>query len=140
MQPLIQSEIEILNGGELALFRRGYISEHEIRHIKTVARFDEGNFRLAVGESLKEILGLEIVDHRRLLWANGEEIFADVAEFVELRFENRRTITQPFVLPDIPGAFLGSFILLDLDVVIDNEKQSLIVNPKTPHIAGTYLK
>ena len=136
---MIEAEVEIINGGELALLRRGYISEGEVRRVKTAASFDGGNFRIAVGEDLRELLGLEIVDRRRLLWASGEEIFAAVAEFIELRFENRRMTTQPFVLPDISNALLGSFILTDLDLITDGEK-TLLVNPKSPNRVRTYLK
>lgn len=137
---LIRSEIEIFNGGDFMLFRRGDVFENDVRRVRLTARFEAGNFRLIIGESLRTVLRLDIVDNRRLQRASGEENLSNVAEFVELKFENRRMTTQPFVLPDVSGAILGAFIINDLDVVIDFERQNLAVNPKSRLAARKYLK
>ncbi len=107
-----QIQIEILNGGKLCLLRRGYLSKKsEVNCIKIKASIETGKFRLIISKQVQQDLELEIVDRRRLIRANDEESLADVAEFVELRFENRKLTVEPFVLPKISNAILcKSFI------------------------------
>ncbi len=137
---MIQTEVEIINGGELSISRRGYLTEKDVRRVNVKSRFVQGNFRLAINESLRKLLGLEIIGKRHLTDHRGNDVFAEFAEFVELRLANRRTIVEPFILPNETYPLLGSFILQDLDVIIDEESQSLIVPPERPFFAQTYLK
>jgi hypothetical protein len=103
-----QPKIEISHGGKMCLLRRGYLSEKtEVNRVEIKARFETGKFRLIISEKVQKDLELEIIDRRRLIRANDEEFLADVAEFVELRIENRSITVEPFVLPEISGAILG---------------------------------
>ena len=96
----------------MCLLRRGYLAEKkEVNRVEIKARFETGKFRLIISKQVQQDLELEIISQRRLIRANDEEFLADVAEFVELRFENRSITVEPFVLSEISGAILcKSFI------------------------------
>ncbi len=136
----IYAEIELINGGDLALLRHGDNLPAGIRHLRVNARVDGGAYMLTFNETVKAKLDLLVVHERIVKRADESEITVEIVGPVEIRFENRSTTMNTMILPDIEEIWLGSIPLSDLDVVIDAEQQKLIVNPAHPDMAQKHLK
>jgi clan AA aspartic protease len=137
---LIRTNIELLNYNDISAFKKGDISKDHIRKITVEALVDSGAYMLCINENIYHQLGLDIVDTRPAILADGGIRDLEVAAPIELRFENRRTLTQGLILPGDSQVLLGSIPMEDLDVLIDPKNQKLIVNPASPNYATTILK
>ena len=62
---LIYAEIEIINGGDLELVRRGYIDQDEIKRMWVTALVDTGSYMLAINQNIQEQLQLPVVEKER---------------------------------------------------------------------------
>ena len=80
---------------------------------------------LCINENISHQLGLEIVDTRPAILADGSIRDLDIAGPIEIRFENHRTITQAAILPGDSQPLLGSIPMEDMDVIIDAIVKSL---------------
>lgn len=129
---LVHAAIKLINGDDLALVRRGYMQEGEVRSSDVRALVDSGAYMLAINEVLKTQLGLEVVEKRPAELADGTVIDLEVVGPVEVRFKNRQTTVRAMVLPGDAEVLLGAIPMEDMDVLIDPKKQELIVNPQHP--------
>ena len=59
---------------------------------------------------------------------------------VELKFKNRRTMTNAMVLPGDNEVLLGAIPLEDMDVLIHTQRHELIVNPDHSYFAQMKIK
>ncbi|UCH98139.1 MAG: clan AA aspartic protease [Candidatus Aminicenantes bacterium] len=137
---LVHAEIELINGADLVLFRKGYIKEKDIKHMKVTALVDSGAYMLAINENVKVQLDLTKVDVQMAELADGQKKKLDVVGPVEIRFENRRANVDAIVLPGDSKILLGVIPMEDMDVVVDPKQQKLIVNPESPYLAKKSLK
>ncbi len=137
---LVHADIELINGADLVLFRKGYIKEKDIKHMKVTALVDTGAYMLAVNENVKVQLDLTRVDTQMAELADGQKKKLDVVGPVEIRFENRRANVDAIVLPGDSKILLGAIPMEDMDVVVDPRQQKLIVNPESPYLAKKSLK
>ena len=137
---LVYADIEIINSDDLALFKRKYIKEDEVKKIKVKALVDSGAYMMAINENIKTQLDLRKVDEKLAEFANGKKEKLEVVGPVEIHFENRKTVCFAMVLPGDNEVLLGSIPMEDMDVVINPKKQQLIVNPETPYIPKMSLK
>lgn len=137
---LIYAEIELINGVDFFSTKKHEIGEEELRRITVTMLVDTGSYMLMINENIQEVLQLPVVERRRGVLANGQVVVCDVVSPVELRFKNRRTTCQAMVMPGDAEPLLGAIPLEDLDVVINAQRQELIVNPEYPDMASTYLK
>ena len=137
---LVYAEIEIINGDDLALNRRGMLPEDGIRRVKTKALVDSGALDLVINEEVQEQLNLPVL-HQRTVWlADETQREVDMVGPVEVRFENRSTIVKVVVLPGAEQVLLGAIPLEGLDVFIDPVQERLVVNPRSPDIATSQIK
>jgi clan AA aspartic protease len=137
---LVYAEIELISGDDLALHRRGFLPEDEIKRIRVNALVDSGAYMLVVSEHIRQQLDLAVIEEQLFRLADDSERRAKVVGPVEVRFENRRASVDAVVLPGAEEVLLGSIPMEDLDVVIDPKQQRLIVNPESPYIATKHLK
>ena len=137
---LIYADIELINSDDLALLRRGYIGEDQVKKIIVKALVDSGAYMLAINENLRYQLGLPQLDQQIAELADGSKIKLDIVVPVDLRFENRATTCRAMVLPGDSEILLGSIPMEDMDLLIDPKRQRLIVNPETPYLAKKPLK
>ena len=137
---LIYAEIELINGGDIALARHGYIGKDEVKRIRVTALVNTGSYMLAINENIQEQLQLPVVETRKAQLANGDIVQCDVVAPVELRFKNRQTTCRAMVLPADSEVLLGSIPLEDMDVLIHPLRQELIVNPDHPYFAQMKMK
>ena len=137
---LVHANIEIINGDDLALVRRGYLREDKVKKIQVNALVDTGAYMLAINENLKIQLDLHKVDEQEAELADGTLKRLDVVGPVEIKFKNRRCSCDAMVLPGKSQILLGAIPMEDMDILVDPKKQELIVNPQSPYIAKKSLK
>lgn len=137
---LVYAEIELINGDDIALARRHYIGEEEIKRMHVSALVDTGSYMLCINENIQEQLQLPVVEKRKAQLADGSIAEYDVVAPVELRFKNRRSTCSAMVLPGDSEPLLGAIPLEDMDVLIHPLRQELIVNPNHPYFAQMKLK
>ena len=135
---LVYAEIELVNGDDLSLHRRGFLSEAEIRTVRTRALVDSGAYDLVINEEVKEQLGLTVIDRRTGRLADERDLELDMVGPVEVRFETRSTIVKALVLPATSEVLLGAIPLEGLDVIVDPVRERLLVNP--PETTNTYIR
>src|SRR5438045_8302799 len=58
----VYAEIELISGDDLALHRRGFLSEDKIKRIKVNALADSGSYILVISEHLRDQLDLPIIE------------------------------------------------------------------------------
>lgn len=137
---LVYAEIELINAEDLALARKFYIGEDEIKRMPVIGLVDTGSYMLCINESIQAQMQFPIMEKRIGQMANGERIECDVVSQVELRFKNRRTICNAMILPGDSEVLIGAIPLEDMDVLIHPLRQELIVNPEHPYFAQMKLK
>jgi clan AA aspartic protease len=137
---LVYAEIELINAEDLALSRKFYIGEDEIKRMRVTGLVDTGSYMLCINESIQAQMQFPVMEKRIGQMANGERIECDVVSQVELRFKNRRTICNAMILPGDSEVLIGAIPLEDMDVLIHPLRQELIVNPDHPYFAQMKLK
>lgn len=137
---LVHAEIEIINGGDLELARRGYIDKDEVKRMYVTMLVDTGSFMLAINESIQEQLQLPVVEKKKAVLADGSIVECDVVAPVEIRFKNRRSNCSAMVLPGNSEPLLGAIPMEEMDVLIHPLRQELIVNPEHPFFAQLSMK
>jgi clan AA aspartic protease len=95
---------------------------------------------LTINDSLKEQLGLDVKETRTVQTADGRIMKLEVVGPIEVRFKNRRSLTQALVMPGENEVLLGAIPMEDMDVVIHPSRQELIVHPDHPYLAQMKLK
>lgn len=137
---LVYADIELINGGDLELARRGYIDKDDVKRMRINALVYTGSYMLAINENIQEQLQLPVVEKRKAQLANGHIVECDVVAPVEIRFKNRRSACSAMVLPGDAEPLLGARPLEDMDVLIHPLRQELIVNPDHPYFAQMKMK
>ena len=87
---LIRTQLELVNGDDLALVRRKKLPVEDIRKMTVTAQVDSGAMMLAINESICQQLGLLKVDARLAELADGSVKTYDVVGPVEVRIPHRR--------------------------------------------------
>lgn len=129
---MVYADIELLNGEDLVMSRRHIIGEEEIRRFPVNIMVDTGAYYLCINETIRESLGVPIIETRKGQLADGRIVEYEVAGPVEIKFKNRRCNVDAMILPGDAQPLLGAIPLEDLDVLIDPLRQELIVNPASP--------
>jgi clan AA aspartic protease len=137
---LTYADIELISTDDIALVRGGFLPSDQIRQANVTALVDSGALMLSISRTVRDQLGLFTVGDCDVEVADGSIISVDLVGPVEVRFENRRTITEAVVMPEGDEVLLGVIPMEGLDVLIDPKQQKLVVNPKSPGKARVFLK
>jgi clan AA aspartic protease len=137
---LIYADIELISGDDLALYRRGFITDDQIKRMKVSVLVDSGAYMLVINDHIKGQLDLPVLEEQTARLDDETEIRVEVAGPVEVRFENRSTTVRAMVFPGNAEPLLGVIAMEDMDVVVDPKQQRLIVNPENPYIARKSVK
>jgi len=132
----VKANITILNGVDLGLSKAGKLAEGEIRQVFVEALVDSGAFTLCINKEVQEALDLPILYSKPCRAAAGKYGFYDVAGPVEIRFDNRYTICEAVVSPDLHTVLLGVIPLEGMDVIINPNTERLEINPEHPEAGG----
>ena len=134
----VRAEIELTNEEDIALNRRGYLPDDEIRKVTTRALVDSGFYDLILNQEIQNRLQLPVLGKRTAKLADETIIEVDIVGPVEVRFETRATTVRALVLPDTEEVLLGAIPLEGLDVIIDPLRERLFVNP--PESTNAFIK
>lgn len=137
---LVYATIELINSDDLALQRRGYMAEDQVRRMMVETLVDSGAESLAINENIKVQLGLQGIDTRAAQLADGTMLQLEVVGPVDIRFANRSTTTRAMVLPGNAEPLLGAIPMEDMDVIINPKQGRLTVNPEHPYMVQHSLK
>lgn len=137
---LVYAKVELINGDDLALNRRGYMEENEVRSMEVVFLVDTGAYMLTINNTIREQLGLSTLETRPAELANGDVIQCDVVGPIELRYANRRPTQCAMVLPGDAEPLFGAIPMEDMDLVVEPRTQRLLVNPEHPLAPQMSLK
>ncbi len=137
---LIRTQLELVNGGDLELARRGKLPVQDVRKMNVTALVDSGAMMLAINESICQQLGLFKVDERLAELADGSVRPYDVVGPIEVRIPHRRCNVDAMVLPGDSEVLLGAIPMEDMDLVIEPKSQTVQVNPAMPYISKKPLK
>lgn len=130
---MVFANVELLNGGDVELNRRNYISEDEVRQLNLSIMVDSGAIMLTINEEIRQALGLSIIDHRVSQLADGRRINLPVAGYVEVRFEGRICVTNALVLPEDSEPLLGAIPMEEMDLWISPARNLLTaIHPEGP--------
>ena len=136
---IVYATIELVSSDDLALVRRGYLPEDQVKRVCVTARVDSGATMLAIPELIKKQLDLQQVGELEAELADGSSIPLEVVGPVEVRFENRRTSVEALVVPDQTTVLLGAIPMEGMDVLVDPKRERLVVNPVSPDVARMLL-
>jgi clan AA aspartic protease len=137
---LVRASIQLSNSSDISLSEGGFLKETEIRRMTVDALVDTGSIMLAINETIKTQLGLKVRDRRTAQLADGTVREMEIVGPVEVRFENRMSITNAMVLPGNQEVLLGAIPMEEMDVLVHPAMQKLIVNPEHPNKPQMVLK
>lgn len=135
---LVYAELSLANAEDIGLARKGFIKEDQIRRIKVNSMVDSGAYMMVIPEHIKIQLGLEQVDQREIELADGTIHICDVVGPIEIRFANRKAVSNAFVMGN--EVLLGAIPMEELDVIINTREQKLVVNPENPTMPKMKIK
>lgn len=136
----IYATIRLINTRDVVLADAKAMDKAAIRSLELSILVNSGAYNLAINETIKEQLGLPIIDEQVFELANGQQEKYPIVGPVDIQFENRATTTRAVLLPGDNEPLLGQIPLEDMDVVLLPREEKMIVNPKTPLIARKELK
>ncbi len=136
---LIYAEIELINSADILFAKKHYIGKEEVKRIKVNALVDSGAMMLTINDSIREQLGLDVEEQRTVQTADGRIMKLDVVGPIEVRFKNRRSVTQALVMPGDQEVLLGAIPMEEMDVLIHPARQELIIHPDHPYWAQMKL-
>lgn len=137
---LVYADIELINGEDIVLARRGYIGDDEIKSIHVSMLVDTDSVYMCINESIQEQLKLPVLEQRKGQLANGHIVEYNVVGPLEVKFKNRRCTVNAMVLPGDNEPLLGAIALEDMDVLVHPQRQELVINPEHPYFAQMKLK
>lgn len=137
---LIRTQLELVNGGDLALVRRGMLPVEDVRKMNVTALVDSGAMMLAINENICQQLGLLKVEERLAELADGSVQSFDVVGPIEVRIPHRRCSVDALVLPGDSEVLLGVIPMEDMGLIIEPRSQTVQINPTVPYISMKSLK
>jgi clan AA aspartic protease len=120
-----KTEIALRNEVDIALCKRGYIAEDQIRQVTVDAIVDTRAITLALTEALCRKLGLDIAGERMVRTADGKHP-CTVTRPVEVRWKNRETSCEALVIPGLETPLLGAIPLEGMDLIVNPVAQELV--------------
>jgi clan AA aspartic protease len=137
---LVYADIEIVSAEDLALARRGYIKEENVKSEKVRALVDSGAYMMCINEHIQAQLDLAKVSSMEAELADGTIRIVDVVGPIVINFSNRTTSCNAAVLPGESEVLLGAIPMEDLDVVIDPKLQTITLPKDRPYLAKKTIK
>ncbi len=137
---LIYADLELVSADDVALIRKGYIKQEELKKENVRALVDSGAYMMCINEHIQSQLDLAHVRNTEVEFADGKIQIVPVVGPLIINFANRTTSCNAIVLPGKSEVLLGAIPMEDLDVVLNPLKQTIEVNPESPYIGKTIVK
>ena len=137
---MVYADIELINGDDLALVRKHYIGEDEIKRMHINMLADSGAYMMCINEDIQATLQLPFIEQRSAVMANGSVETFDTVGPIMVKFKNRTAMCNAYVLKGSNEPLLGAIPMEEMDVLIHPLRQELIVIPEHPDYAVLKLK
>jgi clan AA aspartic protease len=137
---LVYADIELINVDDQALAKRHFLDKEDVKKINVTMLVDSGAYNLCINEVIQEQLDLSFVEKRKAQMVDGSTVEFDVVGPILLKFKNRQTVCNAFVLAGDSEPLLGAIPMEDLDVIIHPTRNEMMVNPDHPNYAQMKLK
>ena len=134
---LIYADIELLNVEDLVLARRNFLDVDDIKRIHLNMLVDTGSYLMAINENIQSILHLPFIERRTIYLANDQEDQYDIVGPVEVRFANRKSVCNAYVLPGGSPPLLGAIPMEDMGIIINPQRQELDIIQEPFHRLNT---
>ena len=136
----IYAEIQLTNEDDLAVSRRGYLPEEEVKRVTCRALVDSGAWDLVINEDVQKRLNLPVIERTVVKMADETWLDVEIVGPVEVRFEDHFTIANAVVLPGTSEVLLGAYPLRGLDAFIDAKRERLLVHPDSLDNPKSYIR
>jgi len=123
---LVYTDITLKNATDVGNVRRGIMKEPDIHQTTVKAMVDTDCFTLVIPESVRQELGLDVIEEYDVTLANETTETCKVTEPVEIHWKNRSTAAQAKVMPNAKEVILGSISLLGMDLIVDPAWQTVM--------------
>ena len=117
------------------------ISNPVIQNLKVLevtALVDSGATYFCIPEHISVQLGLEELEKREVILADGSSKLVSYVGPIKIEFENRSCFVGALVMGD--QTLLGAIPMEDMDLVIHPKLLKISVNPNSPNIASGLAK
>jgi clan AA aspartic protease len=126
---LVFTDITLKNAVDVSVAASGTVKDHTIRQAAVRALVDTGAWTLVINETMREKLGLRILETTTGTLADGTKGEYCLAGPVEVSWKNRRTNCDALVLPNADETLLGAIPL---------EAMDLMIHPRTEEVVGVH--
>lgn len=112
--------------------------EPDLQRLNVRSLADTGALHLYIPQHVALQLKLAELQKREVVTADGKKMLCPYVGPVEVTFAGRSCFTGAIVLGD--EVLLGAVPMEDMDIIIEPEKRSVIVNPLSPNIPMSMVK
>jgi len=133
---LIHAEIDLINGNDKELIRRGHMDPDEMRKIRVLALVDSGALHMAINENIQEVLQLPVIGKEKTQLASGQVVQYDIVGPLEVRFGEYTAYCSAVVLPGEAEPLLGAIPMEAMNVIIHPSRQELVHSSKPVMMVG----
>jgi clan AA aspartic protease len=122
----VYAELTLRNADDLALSKRGYLKEEDIRTATVTSLVDTGAYTLMLDEETYHKLGLDNTGEQSIRIANGERLLCPVTGPVEINWKDRQSVMRAVLVPGLPKILLGLLPLEEMDLVVHPSRHELV--------------
>jgi len=105
----------------------------QIIPLEVEALADTGSVHLVIPQHVQHQLGLEVLEHREVMLADGTIHSVPYVGPIQIRFKNRTGFGGALVMG--PQVLFGAIPMEDMDLVVSPRDRSIDVNPNSPNLA-----
>ncbi|MDR1636904.1 MAG: aspartyl protease family protein [Treponema sp.] len=120
-----KEKITLINAGDTAKARDGFIPQAGVRAMTIDAMPDTGAWTLVINEDVRKKLGLAIEGSIASTLADGSTTVYKQTEAVKIQWKDRSTTQQALVVPEADDILLGALPLEALDLMVDPVNERL---------------
>ncbi|MBF0236295.1 MAG: clan AA aspartic protease [SAR324 cluster bacterium] len=117
---------KLTNAGDVAVAERGFISKEQIRSVEINGLIDTGAVLVSLPENIVNELGLPVVDHRPVKYANGKVESRPIAGGLLIEIQGRTAETRCIVNTSTDVVLIGQIPLEEMDWMVHPAGQCLV--------------
>ena len=122
----VKTEITIKNAGDVAVAKRGYITDAQVRTLTVEALVDTGAWTLVINEDTCQKLGLKLKGPEPGVLADGSSVVCQITDGVEVHWENRHTVCPALVVPGADDVLFGALPMEGMDLIVHPRKEEIV--------------
>ncbi len=117
--------VEVQNAVDRGMVMKGDLRDTDVRSAAFDAVVDTGALMLALPEDVVDRLGISIVEHGTVTYADGRREDLPIAGPMTIRIGDRWMFADCVVIPEGADPLVGQLVLERLDLIADCRNQTL---------------